>query len=48
MQYLSSPGMQRPAPDTVFTNRFTGTIRLTNAQCAGVRQRVAEFDKILS
>ena len=47
MQYLNSPGMQRPQPDALFTNRFAGKIKLTEADWAGVRQRVAEFDKYL-
>jgi NitT/TauT family transport system substrate-binding protein len=47
MQYLNSPGMQRPQPDALFTNRFAGKIKLTEAQWASVRQRVAEFDKYL-
>jgi ABC-type nitrate/sulfonate/bicarbonate transport system substrate-binding protein len=47
MQYLNSPGMQRPEPDALFTNRFAGKIKLTEADWAGVRQRVAEFDKYL-
>jgi NitT/TauT family transport system substrate-binding protein len=47
-QYLNSPGMQRPPPDALFTNRFAGKIELTDADWAGVRQRVAEFDKYLA
>ena len=47
MQYLNSPGMQRPQPDALFTNRFAGNIKLTEADWAGVRLRVAEFDKYL-
>ena len=47
MQYLNSPGMQRPQPDALFTNRFAGKIKLTEADWAGVRHRVAEFDKYL-
>jgi ABC-type nitrate/sulfonate/bicarbonate transport system substrate-binding protein len=47
MQYLNSPGMQRPQPDALITNRFAGNIKLTEADWAGVRQRVAEFDKYL-
>jgi ABC-type nitrate/sulfonate/bicarbonate transport system substrate-binding protein len=47
MQYLNSPGMQRPQPDALFTNRFASKIKLTEADWAGVRQRVAEFDKYL-
>jgi ABC-type nitrate/sulfonate/bicarbonate transport system substrate-binding protein len=47
MQYLNSPGMQRPQPDALFTNRFAGKIKLTEANWASIRQRVAEFDKYL-
>ena len=47
MQYLNSPGMQRPDPEALFTNRFAGKIKLTEADWTGVRQRVAEFDKYL-
>jgi NitT/TauT family transport system substrate-binding protein len=47
MQYLNSPGMQRPQTDALFANRFAGKIKLTEADWAGVRQRVAEFDKYL-
>ena len=47
MQYLNSPGMQRPDPDVLFTNRFAGKIKLTEADWVGVRRRVAEFDKDL-
>ncbi len=47
MQYLNSPGMQRPQTDALFTNRFAGKLKLTEADWAGVRQRVAEFDKYL-
>jgi hypothetical protein len=38
---------ERPQPDALFTNRFAGKIKLTEADWAGVRQRVAEFDKYL-
>jgi ABC-type nitrate/sulfonate/bicarbonate transport system substrate-binding protein len=45
--YLTEPGAKRPDTDAIFTNRFAGKIRLTEADWAGVRQRVAEFDKLL-
>ena len=47
IQYLNSPGMQLPQPDALFTNRFAGKIKLSEPDWAGVRQRVAEFDKYL-
>jgi NitT/TauT family transport system substrate-binding protein len=47
MQYLGGPEMQRPEPDALFTNRFTGKIKLPEAQWAAVHERVAEFDKYL-
>lgn len=47
MQYLGSPEMKRPGPDALFTNRFTGKIKLPEAQWAAVHERVAEFDKYL-
>jgi hypothetical protein len=46
MQYLAEPGMTRPANDALFTNRFTGKIKLDEAQWAQVRQRVSEYDKV--
>ncbi len=48
MAYLSGPGMTRPAPDAVVTNRFAGKHKLTAAQWAAVTQRVARFGKLLS
>lgn len=45
--YLMEPGAKRPNPDAIFTNRFAGKIKLTEAGWASVRQRVAEFDKYL-
>ena len=48
MQYLVSPGMKRLAPDSLFTNRFTGKIKLAEPQWGQVHSRVAEFDKYLS
>jgi NitT/TauT family transport system substrate-binding protein len=48
MQYLASPGMKRPDADSLFTNRFTGKIKLAEPQWGQVHARVAEFDKYLS
>jgi ABC-type glutathione transport system ATPase component len=48
MQYLTSPGMKRPDPDSLFTNRFAGKIMLAEPQWGQVHARVAEFDKYLS
>ena len=47
MHYLMEPGAKRPDPEAIFTNRFAGNIKLTEADWASVRQRVAEFDKYL-
>jgi NitT/TauT family transport system substrate-binding protein len=47
MRYLMKPGAKRPDPDSIFTNRFAGKIKLNEAQWAGVHERVAEFDKYL-
>jgi NitT/TauT family transport system substrate-binding protein len=46
MQYLAEPGMTRPDNDALFTNRFTGKIKLDEAQWAQVRARVSEYDKV--
>jgi ABC-type nitrate/sulfonate/bicarbonate transport system substrate-binding protein len=48
MQYLSAPGMQKPAPDTTYTNRFVGKAKLSGPQWTQVDARVAEFDKYVS
>jgi ABC-type nitrate/sulfonate/bicarbonate transport system substrate-binding protein len=47
MQYLASPGTKRPPPDALYTNRFVGKIKLTDAEWGAVHKRVAEFDKYL-
>jgi ABC-type nitrate/sulfonate/bicarbonate transport system substrate-binding protein len=46
MTYLGQPGMQRPINEQLFTNRFTGKVKLEQAQWAQVRARVSEFDKV--
>lgn len=46
MEYLAAPGMIRPQADALFTNRFTGKIKLDEAQWARVRARVSEYDKV--
>lgn len=48
MTYLAEPGMARPEPDTLFTNRFTGKLKLDEKQWADVRQRVSEYDSVFS
>ena len=48
MHYLMPPGAKRPDPETVFTNRFAGKVKLAAPEWASVRARVAEFDKYLS
>jgi ABC-type nitrate/sulfonate/bicarbonate transport system substrate-binding protein len=46
MQYLFEAGMKRPDNDTLFTNRFTGKVKLDETQWAQVHQRVSEYDKV--
>jgi ABC-type nitrate/sulfonate/bicarbonate transport system substrate-binding protein len=48
MTYLGGPGVNRPDVDTLFTNQFTGKVKLDEAQWTQVRQRVAEYDKVFS
>jgi NitT/TauT family transport system ATP-binding protein len=48
MEYLASPGTQRPEPEALFTNRFAGKINLTEPQWTRVHERVSEFDRYLS
>ena len=48
MQYLATPGMKRPEPDALYTNRFVGKVKLTSPEWAQVRERVAEFAKYIS
>jgi ABC-type sugar transport system ATPase subunit len=48
MEYLASPGMQRPGPASLFTNRFAGKIKLDGPEWARIHERVSEFDKYLS
>lgn len=46
MTFLSEPGMKRPDNAALFTNQFTGKIKLDDAQWAQVRSRVSEYDKV--
>jgi ABC-type nitrate/sulfonate/bicarbonate transport system substrate-binding protein len=46
MTYLAAPGTNRPSLDDLFTNQFTGKVRLDAAQWAQVRERVSQYDKI--
>jgi hypothetical protein len=48
MTYLAAPGVNRPEPDALFTNRFSGKLKLDDAQWAQVRQRVSEYDKVFT
>ena len=32
MHYLMEPGAKRPDPEAIFTNRFAGRIKLTEAE----------------
>jgi len=47
MRYVADPGSNRPPVDALFDNRFAGRRRLSAAEWAQVRARVAEFDKYL-
>jgi NitT/TauT family transport system substrate-binding protein len=46
MTYLAQPGMTRPDNDALFTNQFTGKIKLDQTQWTQVRERVSEYDKV--
>jgi ABC-type nitrate/sulfonate/bicarbonate transport system substrate-binding protein len=48
MTYLAAPGVNRPDVDTLFTNQFTGKIKLSETQWGAVRQRVSEYDKVFT
>jgi NitT/TauT family transport system substrate-binding protein len=48
MEYLSSPGITKPDPNALFTNRFTGKQKLTAADWKQVHERAAEFAKYVS
>jgi len=48
MTYLGGPGVNRPAQDALFTDKFTGKIKLDDKQWAEVHTRVAEFDKVFT
>ena len=46
MTYLAQPGMTRPDNDALFTNQFTGKIKLDQTQWTQVRERVSGYDKV--
>jgi NitT/TauT family transport system substrate-binding protein len=46
MEYLASPGMIRPPIEALFTNQFTGNIKLDETQWTEVRTRVSAYDKV--
>jgi ABC-type nitrate/sulfonate/bicarbonate transport system substrate-binding protein len=48
MQYLANPGMIKPEPDALFTNRFVGKVKLAPSEWTQVHERVAEFAKYVS
>ncbi|MBV9551819.1 MAG: ABC transporter substrate-binding protein [Alphaproteobacteria bacterium] len=48
MTYLAAPGVNRPEIEALFTNRFAGNIKFSDAQWAQIRGRVAEYDKVFS
>ena len=47
MTYLGTPEMKRPATETLFTNKFAGKLKLSDAEWSSVRTRVAEFGKYI-
>ena len=47
-EYLLSPGMTKPDPAALFTNRFVGQNKLTVAEWAQLHERAAEFAKYVS
>jgi hypothetical protein len=47
MTYVGTPEMKRPATETLFTNRFAGKFKLSDAEWTAVRTRVAEFGKYI-
>jgi ABC-type nitrate/sulfonate/bicarbonate transport system substrate-binding protein len=48
IQYLAAPGMQKPVPESVVTDRFAGKIKLDPADWQLVHERVAEFGKYIT
>jgi NitT/TauT family transport system substrate-binding protein len=48
MTYLGAPEMKRPANEVLFTNKFTGKLKLTEAEWGAVHTRVAEFGKYIA
>ena len=47
MEYVDKPGMVKPAFDQLFTNRFTGRIKLTAAEWAKVEEDAKPFRPLL-
>lgn len=48
MTYLSTPGMQRPAVESWYSNRLAGNIKLTATEWSQVSAGVGEYQKYLS
>ena len=48
MTYLNGPGVNKPEVESLYTNKFVGGIKLSDAQWAQVHNQVAEFDKVFS
>lgn len=47
LQYQTPPGTPKPKTDLMFTNRFAGQIKLTDAEWAKAKQATEEIDQIL-
>ena len=48
MKYLAKPEDKRPDLDALMTNKFTGTLKLTDAEFATAQKNCAEFGAYLS
>jgi ABC-type nitrate/sulfonate/bicarbonate transport system substrate-binding protein len=46
MTYVATPEMKRPDNDALFTNQFSGKVKLNETQWAQVRERVSGYDKV--
>jgi ABC-type nitrate/sulfonate/bicarbonate transport system substrate-binding protein len=47
MQYQAAPGSKAPDLDKIFTNRFAGHVRLTDAEWKAVEDNTVEITKLL-
>lgn len=47
MEYVAEKGDARPALDRIYTNRFTGSVKLTDAEWAAAEKRFARYAKLV-